>query len=232
MMTDNCVKFDKTDILAMIVEKMGGTMRTDSGGLYFSHHSGTSRWVEMDGRTCALIVDLTPTVELSFDLVERTPKSCFHSIYLLSGNIELSGADLNGSLNLVSNEVVHFRSSSQRLNFIVPNNTPCRAIVLSHSLRRQYLSENQDKLDYAFRFGSCKGIQLTSLKRIFYLNGKKKSHFILKGEIFSLFGNTLPTSFCEPIGVVPRPNAEIKMASNKWLDVKTYRSSKKQIKVL
>ncbi|HEA21008.1 hypothetical protein LCGC14_0857420 [marine sediment metagenome] len=185
----------KLEILSNISDTLQGDLKVEKYGLILKHSGGTVRWIQMDRYTCSLIFDIDTEKDFSFPLEGRGPDSFFHSLFLQSGNVFISGSEKQDELSLMVNESLYFHSDTRQLNLHIKKGKKCRLILLSH-IASNHSSEypiSQPKANFELKGLDQNNEQL--LERIFEIGIMPNPFIELKGLLFLLLGGTMPECY-------------------------------------
>ena len=182
----------KLEMLSAISKTLNAKLQVEKYGFVSKHSSGVIRWLQMDRRSCALIFDFVPQVDISLTLEGRIQESFFHSLILKKGNVVFSGFSKKGNLNLMPNEFLFFHSDKDDLSVTITNGKECKLILFSHcETETGRLSSKNTDSNY-FNLGVC-DLEACNLLGNIWSNSHAPSSFMtLKGQLFSLLGATMP----------------------------------------
>lgn len=194
-MSNNSIMQLKLDILSDISENLNGSLHSEKYGLALKHGCGTIRWVQMDRQTCALIFDIQPEMNLSFQPIGMFSNSVYHSINVQKGSIEFSGFGHKESFNLMPYESLFFHNLESHPSVNLKKGKKCRLIWLSESFgpnTNHIWSANSSLLH-----SILKNEESLVLNRIFEAESDSISFKTIKGLLFLLLSVTIPESCIE-----------------------------------
>lgn len=191
-MNNNSITNSKLEILAGLSETLNARLEVERYGLVLEHLSGRVRWMEMDGQTCALIVDFRPQTDIPIRLQGRASESFFHSLFLQKGDVTFSDFTKEGNLQIMPYESLYFHSDRLSPTIRIKKGKECRLILISHSVNGRVdpftVMANGNNLE----LGPCDDGSCKLLDNVFRTGLRSRPFIEMKGLLFLLLSSTMP----------------------------------------